>query len=64
MAKIIRYSKVNFAKSGSGSVSGRVILPKEYLELLNITSSDRTILIIYEDGKIIIEKDDNKNVII
>lgn len=64
MAKIIKYSKVNFAKSGSGSVSGRVVLPKEFLQLLNITSSDRTIIVTYLDGKIIIEKDNNKNIII
>lgn len=49
-------SKVTFNKSGSGSVSGRVTIPKEFLEIMKITKEDNNINITYEDNKIILEK--------
>lgn len=55
---IKRYSKVTFNKAGSGSVSGRVTIPVEMLELMGITPTSREIEIIYSLGKIIIT---NKN---
>lgn len=64
MPKIVRYSKINFQKSGSGSVSGRATIPKEFLELLDIRQDERYIKITYEDGKIIIEKDIDKSLCI
>lgn len=64
MAKLVKGSKINFQKSGSGSVSGRLTIPKEFLQLLEITSYDRNIILTYEDGKIIIEKDIDKSLFI
>lgn len=62
MAGILkRSSKVTFNKAGSGSVSGRVTLPVEMLELLGITQNDRFITLTYVDGKIIIEKEINND---
>lgn len=49
-------AKVTFNKSGSGSKSGKVIIPVAFLEILNITEDDREVNITMEDNKIIIEK--------
>ena len=48
--------KVTFNKSGSGSKSGRVILPVAFLETLGITEDEREVEITFKNGKIIIEK--------
>lgn len=48
--------KVTFNKGGSGGHTGRVILPSTYLELMKITKDDPEVELIYEDGKIIIQK--------
>lgn len=48
--------KVTFNKSGSGSITGRVVLPAAYLEILGITESERDINITLDGSKIIIEK--------
>lgn len=38
-----RVLKVSFFKSGSGSISPKVNIPKSYLEKLNITQEEREI---------------------
>ncbi|WP_055667483.1 hypothetical protein [Desnuesiella massiliensis] len=49
-------SKVTFNRSGSGSVSGKVVIPAAFLEILKITKDERDIEITLEGNKIIIEK--------
>lgn len=49
-------SKVYFSKSGSGSISGRVTIPKAYLNILKINELESEIDIDIENGKITIEK--------
>ena len=49
-------SKVTFNRSGSGSVSGKVVIPAAFLEILKITKEERDIEITLEGNKIIIEK--------
>lgn len=56
MAKLVKYGKVNFNKSGSGSISGRITIPKEILQLMDITQEDKDIILIYKDGDLIIQK--------
>ncbi|WP_294360816.1 AbrB/MazE/SpoVT family DNA-binding domain-containing protein [uncultured Clostridium sp.] len=48
--------KVTFNKGGSGSYTGRVILPATYLELMGITKDEPEIEITYTEGQIIIKK--------
>lgn len=49
-------SKVTFNKSGAGSISGRVTIPKAFLETLGITKEENEIKITMQGEKIIIEK--------
>lgn len=56
MAKLVKNGKVSFNKSGSGSVSGRVTIPQEILQLMDIREDDRDIIITYKDGDLIIQK--------
>lgn len=51
-------SVITFNKSGSGSKSGRVTIPADWLKFLNIenTNEDRVIHMTLEEDKIIIEK--------
>lgn len=49
-------SKVYFSTSGSGSVSGRVTIPKAFLEILEIDKNNREIEIKLEGDKITIKK--------
>lgn len=49
-------SKVYFSKSGSGSVSARITVPKEYINLMKINELEKEISIDVIDGKLIIEK--------
>lgn len=56
--------KVLFNKGGSGSLMGRVTIPKEFLEILGITKENNKVNITIKDGKIIIEKieeEENEN---
>lgn len=48
--------RVNFHKSGSGSVSGKIILPMEFLKDNGITKEDPEVIIKYVGNRIIIEK--------
>lgn len=50
--------KVNFNKSGSGSYTGRIILPAEFLKENNINKENPEVEVTYVDGKLIIEKVD------
>lgn len=47
---------VTFNKGGNGYTSGRIIIPKTYLDLIGVTEENREVEITYKDGKIIIEK--------
>lgn len=49
-------SKVTFNKSGAGSVSGRVTIPRAFLEILGVTKEENEIKITMQGEKIIIEK--------
>ena len=51
---------VNFNKSGSGSISGRIILKKEWLEDMKINIDERWIELNYDEKlkRIVIEKKD------
>lgn len=63
MAKLVKNGKVNFNKSGSGSISGRITIPKEILELMDIKDSEREIIIVYEDGTLSIKKNINPSIL-
>lgn len=56
MAKLVKSGKVSFNKSGSGSISGRVTIPNEILQLMEITNKDRELILTYEDGNLTIRK--------
>lgn len=49
-------SKVYFSKSGSGSISGRVTIPKAYLDAMKINELEKDINIEFDNGNIIISK--------
>lgn len=49
-------SKVYFSKSGSGSISGRVTIPKAYMDVLGINEVEKEITMEIEGGRLIIEK--------
>lgn len=56
MAAIKKNSKVTFNKSGSGSLSGRITIPSEFLQALGLDPNNRDVEISYQYGKIIISK--------
>lgn len=47
---------INFNKSGSGSTSGRIILPSKWLKYLDITEENNKVTLELIDDKIIIKK--------
>ena len=47
---------VNFNKSGSGGVSGRIILPLKWLEGLGISQENNKVSLELQGDKIIIKK--------
>lgn len=51
---------VNFNRNGSGSISGRIILKKDWLEDMNITPDEPWIELNYDEKikRIVIEKKD------
>lgn len=51
---------VYFNAGGSGGQTGRVILPSDYLKLMNVTKDEPRIEITYENERIIIKKAENK----
>lgn len=56
MNKVFK-KNVNFNKGGSSSgLSGKIIIPKELLVKLNITTEENEVIIYSEDDKIIIKK--------
>lgn len=56
MSAIVKDAKVTFSKSGSGSTTGRVVLPLDFLKAMNINEDNRDIQISYQFGRIIISK--------
>lgn len=48
--------RVFLNEGGTGYTSGRITIPKAYIELLGITKEDDKVEVIFKDGKIIIEK--------
>ncbi|EGT4247148.1 TPA: AbrB/MazE/SpoVT family DNA-binding domain-containing protein [Clostridioides difficile] len=55
-----RKLRVTFNKSGKGSFTPRLILPMSWIKEMNISPDERDVLVTFEDGKIIIEKDENE----
>lgn len=53
-----RNMNISFTRSGSGSISPRITLPKSYLDKLNITQDERMVELILDEEKqeIIIRK--------
>ena len=49
-------SVVTFNKSGSGSKSGRITIPVDWLKFLNIKENDRSIYMELQKDKILIKK--------
>lgn len=56
MNKETKKLRIMFAKSGSGSITTRISLPKTWINEMNIDSENRDVKVTYEDNKIIIEK--------
>ena len=48
--------KIQFNKSGSGSLTPRVTLPASWIEELNITPEDREVIVTLLDDSIVIRK--------
>lgn len=48
--------KITFNKSGSGSKSARLTIPAALVELMKINEDEREVEIIFENGKLIVEK--------
>lgn len=56
----VRNLKITFSKSGTSSgISGKLSIPKSWLDKLEITQDDRNVKITLDDKKIIIEKEIN-----
>ena len=53
---IKKSKKITFNKGGTGSKSGRVIIPAPYLEILNITDSEPYVDISLQQNKIVLMK--------
>lgn len=54
-----RKLKVNFYKSGSGSISSKTNIPISFYKRINVTPEERDIIVTVNDdaGEIIIKKD-------
>ena len=52
----IEEKTINFNKSGSGSTSGRIILPSKWLKHLGITEEDNKVTLELVEDKIILKK--------
>lgn len=46
-----RNLKVSFVKSGSGSITPRLILPKTFTDKLNITADERDVVLTLDEEK-------------
>ena len=58
----VRNLKITFSKSGTSTgISGKLSIPKSWLDKLEITQDDRNVKITLDDKKIIIEKENDKN---
>lgn len=56
MAQLKKDSKVTYNKSGSGSISARINIPKDWLEAIGVSPEDREIEILFGYGNILIKK--------
>lgn len=48
--------KITFNRSGSGSKSGKIVIPVAFLELLDINEENREVFITLENDAIVIKK--------
>lgn len=55
-----RKINVMFQKSGSGSISTRISVPKSWIDQMGITKENRGILIEFDGKKIIIRKPEDE----
>lgn len=53
---MIKRAKVQFAVSGAGNTTAKLILPKAFVDELEITSVERYVEVYREEDKIIIKK--------
>ena len=51
--------KITFNKNGNGSSNAKLIIPKAFIELIEITEDNREVEITFKNGKLIIEKLNN-----
>jgi hypothetical protein len=52
-----RKAKIQYAKSGRGSLTTRMTLPITWVRTIGVSEDDREVKISLKDNKIIIEKD-------
>lgn len=63
MIKLEKKAKVNFHKSGSGSIAVKVIIPKDIAEHMELKNGDYVTFQANNFGKAVhLVKEDNKNV--
>lgn len=56
--KEMKPKKVQFQKSGSGSVNAKISLPMSWIKKMGITEDDKMIsVMLTEDNKVLIEKE-------
>lgn len=55
-----REVNIMFCRSGSGSVSARIPLPKKWVDKMGITPEERLSVVAFDGDKIIIEKKEKK----
>lgn len=51
-----RELNITYNKSGSGSISTRISLPKTWIDNMNVTPEDRSVKVTFKNNKITIEK--------
>lgn len=51
-----RNLKISFNKSGSGSITPKISLPKVWIDAMEIDLDNRDVTVAFENGKITIEK--------
>ena len=59
-----RELKVIFTKSGSGSISTKLSIPKKWVDKMGITQNEKGILAEFVEDKIIISKKPEVNIIV
>ncbi len=51
-----RNLKITFSKSGAGNLTPRLSLPAKWIKEMEINQENREVEVVFEDGKIIIQK--------